>query len=78
MPNLKCQVACKESQSPLAIQGPAIFALGFGDANVVNLDAIASEPDSIYSLKRDYPDQISGYFDQADLCTLASSPRSPP
>eukprot|EP00965_Chrysotila_dentata_P099092 3276787-Pleurochrysis_carterae.AAC.1 len=42
------------------------------------MDAIASDPDSIFSIKSTSIDAVREYFDQADLCTLASSPRSPP
>eukprot|EP00965_Chrysotila_dentata_P183745 6067176-Pleurochrysis_carterae.AAC.1 len=42
------------------------------------MDAIASDPDSIFSIKSTSTDAVREYFDQADLCTLVSSPRSPP
>eukprot|EP00965_Chrysotila_dentata_P087089 2875448-Pleurochrysis_carterae.AAC.5 len=59
-------------------QGLSIFAVGFGDANPITMDAIASDPDSIFSINAASISDIREYFKQANLCTLASSPRIPP
>eukprot|EP00965_Chrysotila_dentata_P051225 1697861-Pleurochrysis_carterae.AAC.1 len=68
----------RAQSSTILAQGPSIFAVGFGSAKAATMDAIASDPDSIFSIMSTSIGAVREHFYQVDLCMLSRLPPSPP